>query len=104
MNRLHGKEGVDGSSPSEGFINAPQMTAFSVEVVCRISSMRDGETGVGPELQHLERQAESSDDRVVNMLGTGLVEPAPRQAAEPDAEVPTDMPTDVRPLFGKGRA
>jgi hypothetical protein len=36
---------------------------------------QDGETGVGPELQHLERQAEISDDRVVNMLGTGLVEP-----------------------------
>jgi hypothetical protein len=31
--------------------------------------------GAGPELQHLERQTDISDDRVVNMLGTGLVKP-----------------------------
>ena len=35
---------------------------------------QDGETGVGPELRHLKRQAEISDDRVVNMLGAGLVD------------------------------
>ena len=35
---------------------------------------QDGETGVGPELHHLERQAEISDDRVVNMLDARLVD------------------------------
>src|SRR5215210_7936591 len=35
---------------------------------------QDGETGVGPELHHLERQAEISDDRVVNILDAGLVD------------------------------
>jgi hypothetical protein len=34
-----GKEGVDGSSPSEGSAKAPQSDAFSVEDVCRMSSM-----------------------------------------------------------------
>jgi hypothetical protein len=33
----------------------------------------DGETGVRTELHHLEREAEISDDRVVNMLDPGLV-------------------------------
>ncbi|HEU6446653.1 MAG TPA: hypothetical protein VFL61_16500 [Gaiellaceae bacterium] len=37
---LNGKEGVDGSSPSEGFQKAPQIGAFSVEGVCAISTMR----------------------------------------------------------------
>jgi dihydrofolate reductase len=45
---------------------------------------QDGETGVGPELQHLERQAQISDDRAVDMLGTGLVEPEePDDCARP---------------------
>jgi hypothetical protein len=30
----HGKEGVDGSSPSEGFSKAPQNGAFSFELTC----------------------------------------------------------------------
>src|SRR5215216_6507043 len=34
---------------------------------------QDGETGVGPELHHLERQAEISDDWVMNMLDARLV-------------------------------
>jgi hypothetical protein len=33
LQNLHGKEGVDGSSPSEGFAKAPQIAAFSVEGV-----------------------------------------------------------------------
>jgi hypothetical protein len=36
----HGKEGVDGSSPSEGFAKAPQIGTFSVEGVCKVPSMR----------------------------------------------------------------
>ena len=36
----HGKEGVDGSSPSEGFAKAAQIAAFSVEPTCTVSSMR----------------------------------------------------------------
>jgi hypothetical protein len=37
---LHGKEGVDGSSPSEGSAKAPQIAPFSVGDLCRSSSMR----------------------------------------------------------------
>ncbi len=37
---LHGKEGVDGSSPSEGFAKAPQILAFSLVRTCTISSVR----------------------------------------------------------------
>ena len=36
----HGKEGVDGSSPSEGSAKAPQTGAFSFTRTCRISSVR----------------------------------------------------------------
>src|SRR5215210_3582887 len=36
---------------------------------------QDGETSIGSEFHHLKRQAEVSDDRVVNILRTGLVEP-----------------------------
>jgi hypothetical protein len=36
---FHGKEGVDGSSPSEGSAKTPQIRTFSVEGVCRTSSM-----------------------------------------------------------------
>jgi hypothetical protein len=35
----HGKEGVDGSSPSEGFAKAPHMR-FSLALFCRLGSMR----------------------------------------------------------------
>ena len=31
VEHIHGKEGVDGSSPSEGFAKAPQSGAFSFE-------------------------------------------------------------------------
>jgi hypothetical protein len=37
---LHGKEGVDGSSPSEGSAKAPHIGAFSVEGTCTISSVQ----------------------------------------------------------------
>jgi hypothetical protein len=37
---LHGKEGVDGSSPSEGFAKAPQIGAFCLAWICRIVSVR----------------------------------------------------------------
>src|SRR5919204_3400667 len=36
----HGKEGVDGSSPSEGSAKAVQSAAFSLTHVCTVSSMR----------------------------------------------------------------
>src|SRR6266508_3617577 len=36
---LHGKEGVDGSSPSEGSAKAPQKGAFCFSKSCRISNM-----------------------------------------------------------------
>jgi hypothetical protein len=36
----HGKEGVDGSSPSEGSAKAPQIAAFSIEAACKSSNMR----------------------------------------------------------------
>jgi hypothetical protein len=37
---LHGKEGIDGSSPSEGSAKAAQIAAFSVEPTCTASTMR----------------------------------------------------------------
>jgi hypothetical protein len=37
---LHGKEGVGGSSPPEGFAKAPQISAFHSALTCTISSMR----------------------------------------------------------------
>src|ERR671918_2643016 len=37
---LHGKEGVDGSSPSEGSAKAPQTGAFSFAGTCTISNVR----------------------------------------------------------------
>jgi hypothetical protein len=36
----NGEEGVDGSSPSEGFAKAPQIGAFCFERTCTISSVR----------------------------------------------------------------
>jgi hypothetical protein len=36
----HGKEGVDGSSPSEGSSKAAQIGAFAVERSCTLPSMR----------------------------------------------------------------
>src|SRR6266498_5747062 len=38
--KFHGKEGVDGSSPSEGSTKAPQNGASSVSCTCTISSVR----------------------------------------------------------------
>src|SRR6266540_2872389 len=40
VEHLHGKEGVDGSSPSEGSTKAPQTGALSFELTCTRSSMR----------------------------------------------------------------
>src|SRR6059036_3113647 len=40
VEHLHGKEGVDGSSPSEGSAKAAQIAAFSVEGTCTSSSVR----------------------------------------------------------------
>jgi hypothetical protein len=37
---FHGKEGVDGSSPSEGSTKAPQIRPFRLARTCRSSSMR----------------------------------------------------------------
>ena len=37
---LHGKEGVDGSSPSEGSAKAPQVGAFSFRWTCSSSNVR----------------------------------------------------------------
>ena len=37
---LHGKEGVDGSSPSEGSAKPPQIGALCVTRTCTISSVR----------------------------------------------------------------
>jgi hypothetical protein len=37
---FHGKEGVDGSSPSEGSEKAAQIAAFSVEGTCTSSNVR----------------------------------------------------------------
>jgi hypothetical protein len=43
VEHLHGKEGVDGSSPSEGFAKAPQTGAFSFRPTCAcISALRCG--------------------------------------------------------------
>jgi hypothetical protein len=38
--RFHGKEGVDGSSPSEGSAKAPHIGAFSIEGACTVSSVQ----------------------------------------------------------------
>ena len=37
---FHGKEGVDGSSPSEGSAKAPQSGASSFECTCRVHKVR----------------------------------------------------------------
>jgi hypothetical protein len=37
---LDGKEGVDGSSPSEGSAKAPHVGAFAFRSTCRVSSVR----------------------------------------------------------------
>jgi hypothetical protein len=40
---LHGKEGVDGSSPSEGSVKAPLSGAFLLGAICRLSrTLGDG--------------------------------------------------------------
>src|SRR5207248_10182391 len=36
----HGKEGVDGSSPSEGSAKAPEIGAFSFRQTCSVSNVR----------------------------------------------------------------
>jgi hypothetical protein len=36
----NGKEGVDGSSPSEGFVKLLQVGSFSLGLTCRIVSVR----------------------------------------------------------------
>jgi hypothetical protein len=38
--KCHGKAGVGGSSPPEGFTKAPQIGAFSLAGTCRIFSVR----------------------------------------------------------------
>jgi hypothetical protein len=40
LSNFHGKEGVDGSSPSEGFAKAPQIGAFCLAWICRIVTVR----------------------------------------------------------------
>ena len=40
LRNLHGKEGVDGSSPSEGFANALHVGAFSFRPTCSSSNVR----------------------------------------------------------------
>jgi len=37
---LHGKEGVDGSSPSEGSAKPPHAAGFAIRLVCRASTVR----------------------------------------------------------------
>jgi hypothetical protein len=37
---LHGKEGVDGSSPSEGSAKAPHVGAFAFSSTCRIGNVQ----------------------------------------------------------------
>jgi len=44
---LHGKEGVDGSSPSEGSAKAPQTGAFDLSYRCTSSSVPTYGTGFG---------------------------------------------------------
>src|SRR6266511_560416 len=39
VEHLHGKEGVDGSSPSEGSTKTPHVGAFCFSKSCRISNM-----------------------------------------------------------------
>jgi hypothetical protein len=36
----HGKEGVDGSSPSEGSAKAPHVGAFAFRTTCSLSNVR----------------------------------------------------------------
>src|SRR5207302_2437584 len=40
VEHLHGKEGVDGSSPSEGSAKAPHVGTFPFRPSCRVSSVR----------------------------------------------------------------
>src|SRR4051795_7681280 len=40
VEHLHGKEGVDGSSPSEGSAKAPHVGAFSFRTTCSASNVR----------------------------------------------------------------
>ena len=40
VEHLHGKEGVDGSSPSEGSAKAPHVGAFAFRTTCRFSHVR----------------------------------------------------------------
>src|SRR2546430_3832225 len=40
VEHLHGKEGVDGSSPSEGSAKAPHVGAFSFRPTCADSNVR----------------------------------------------------------------
>ena len=37
---FHGKEGVDGSSPSEGFVNTLHIGTIPFESTCRVGSVR----------------------------------------------------------------
>src|SRR5437762_2823936 len=45
VEHLHGKEGVDGSSPSEGSAKAPHVGAFTSSVCCISSSLPRYEIG-----------------------------------------------------------
>jgi hypothetical protein len=40
VEHLHGKEGVDGSSPSEGSAKAPHVGAFVFSLTCGVGSVR----------------------------------------------------------------
>ena len=54
---------------------APEEVERLLGLGAGLSGVReDGKVGVSPELHHLERQAEVSDDRVVNMLDARLVD------------------------------
>jgi hypothetical protein len=40
VEHLHGKEGVDGSSPSEGSAKVQHVAAFAFSPICSVSSVR----------------------------------------------------------------
>ena len=105
--RSHGSLSMDRALMAAGLLDRVQMTLFPVIT---------GQTGADLifqgaadfDLELIESRTLDGNIQELIYRPTCMSEsvhaPPPRQAAEPDAEVPTDMTIDVRPLSGKGRA
>jgi hypothetical protein len=86
---LHGKEGVDGSSPSEGSAKAPHDGTFLVGCICTISNMRQ----VWSPLWSLQVPKAALDRARSAFLRAPVVAPGQPVAGEVDHRLAGERPT-----------